>query len=420
MTVCIIGGGIIGLCSAWYAAEQGFDVTVLERGPESGDSCSLGNAGMIVPSHFVPLAAPGMMAYGLKQLANPESPFWIRPKPTKELIDWGLKFMQSATQEHVERSAPLLRDLNNLSRAEYERLAEAFGNEFGLVKRGLLMLTKTQHALDEETAMAAKARALGIPAEALTPEETAKLDPAITMDIAGSVYFPNDCHLAPGKLVAGLTKRLRERGVQIIYSAAVTGWITTKGRVSAALTRAGQFEADQFVLAGGAWSPEAAQGLGLSLPMQAGKGYSLTLENPKQLPELCSIFVEARVAVTPMGGALRVGGTMEIAGNDLSVNPRRVAGIVKSVPRYFPAFSEDDFAGLTPWSGLRPVSPDGLPYLGRPAKWSNVVVATGHAMMGLSLGPVSGKLVGELLAGQTPSVALELLSPDRFSPASKG
>ena len=315
----------------------------------------------------------------------------------------------------MDRSAPLLRDLNNTSRAEYETLAETFGNEFGLVKRGLLMLTKTSHALEEETAMAAKARVLGIPAEVLTPEETAKLDPNITMEIAGSVYFPNDCHLSPSKLMAGLARRLKERGVRFVYGASVAGWVTTKGRVTAALTSAGQFEADQFVLAGGAWSPEAARGLSLSLPMQAGKGYSITLENPKQLPEICSIFVEARVAVTPMGGTLRVGGTMEIAGNDLSVNPRRVAGIVKSVPRYYPAFSETDFAGLPTWSGLRPVSPDGLPYLGRPAKWSNVVVATGHAMMGLSLGPVTGKLVGEVLAGVPPSIPLTLLSPDRFA-----
>lgn len=416
MKVCIVGGGIIGLCSAWYAAEKGFAVTVLERGPESGDSCSLGNAGMIVPSHFVPLAAPGMVTYGLKQLANPESPFWIRPRPTKDLVDWGMKFMQSATQAHVDQSAPLLRDLNNASRAEYETLADAFGNSFGLVKRGLLMLTKTQHALDEESAMGAKARALGIPAETLTPEETAKLDPGVTMEIAGSVYFPNDCHLSPMKLAAGLTERLRERGVRFVYDAEVTGWVATKGVVSAALTRAGRFEADQFVIAGGAWSPEMARGLALHLPMQAGKGYSLTLESPRQLPELCSIFVEARVAVTPMGGALRVGGTMEIAGNDLPVNPRRVAGIVKSVPRYFPKFSEDDFSGITPWSGLRPVSPDGLPYLGRPSKWSNVVVATGHAMMGLSLGPVSGKLVAEVLANEPTSLSLELLNPDRFTP----
>ena len=148
--------------------------------------------------------------------------------------------------------------------------------------------------------------------------------------------------------------------------------------------------------------------------MQAGKGYSLTLENPRQLPEICSIFVEARVAVTPMGETLRVGGTMELGGNDLSVNPRRVQGIVKSVPRYYPQFQESDFDGVKPWSGLRPCTPDGLPYIGFAKNHPNLLVATGHAMMGLSLGPVTGKLASELLSGEKPSVSLEMLKPDRF------
>lgn len=415
MTVCIVGGGVIGLCAAWYAAEKGHTVTVLERGLQKHDSCSLGNAGMIVPSHFVPLAAPGMVAYGLKQLANPESPFWVRPRLSADLIGWGLKFMASATAEHVEKSGPLLRDLNNVSRAEYAALDAEFGGEFGLVKKGLLMLTKTEHALHEEAEMAKKAVVLGIPAEVLTPEETAKLDPGVTMDIAGSVYFPNDCHLSPQKFVRALTSRLEERGVTFVYEAEVSGWERAGEKISAVKTSSGKtYAADSFVLAGGAWSPDAVRGLNLTLPMQAGKGYSLTLEKPRQLPEICSIFVEARVAVTPMGETLRVGGTMEIAGNDLSVNPRRVAGIVKSVPRYFPKFSEGDFDGVKPWSGLRPCTPDGLPYIGFSKKHPNLLVATGHAMMGLSLGPVTGKLVGELLSGEPPSVALEMLRPDRF------
>ena len=169
-----------------------------------------------------------------------------------------------------------------------------------------------------------------------------------------------------------------------------------------------------FVLAGGASSSDAVRSLNLALPMQAGKGYSLTLEKPTQLPEICAIFVEARVAVTPMEGALRVGGTMEIGGDDFTVNPRRVDGIVKSVPRYYPRFSESDFEGVKPWSGLRPCTPDGLPYVGRTQKYPNLIVATGHAMMGLSLAPATGKLVSELLCGKPPSVSLEMFSPDRF------
>jgi D-amino-acid dehydrogenase len=149
--------------------------------------------------------------------------------------------------------------------------------------------------------------------------------------------------------------------------------------------------------------------------MQAGKGYSLTLANPKQIPELCSICTEARLAVTPMEGALRVGGTMEMAGIDESITQRRVRGITRVFPHYFPAFEEKDFAEVKPWSGLRPVSPDGMPYIGRTKRWKNLIVATGHAMMGLSLAPATGRIVSELLAGEKLSVQLDLMSPDRFA-----
>ena len=148
--------------------------------------------------------------------------------------------------------------------------------------------------------------------------------------------------------------------------------------------------------------------------MQAGKGYSLTLTKPRELPQLCSIFTEARVAVTPMGGTLRFGGTMEIAGLNEDINPVRVQGIIKAVSKYFPQFTSDDFAGIQPWRGLRPCSPDGLPYLGRTTKYSNLTLATGHAMMGLSLGPITGKLVSEIVAGERPSIDLSLLNPDRY------
>ena len=148
--------------------------------------------------------------------------------------------------------------------------------------------------------------------------------------------------------------------------------------------------------------------------MQAGKGYSLTLAKPRQLPRLCSIFTEARVAVTPMGDQLRFGGTMEIAGLNEDINSGRVQGIIKSVPNYFPQFTPQDFANVKPWVGLRPCSPDGLPYLGRTQRFANVTIATGHAMMGLSLAPVSGRLVSEILSGDKSSFDLTLLSPDRY------
>jgi D-amino-acid dehydrogenase len=173
--------------------------------------------------------------------------------------------------------------------------------------------------------------------------------------------------------------------------------------------------AGEVVLCGGAWSPDIARGLGLNIPTQAGKGHSLTLTQPRELPQLCSIFVEARMAVTPMGGALRFGGMMEINGLNEDINARRVRGLINAVPRYFPKFTPEDFAGIRPWRGLRPCSPDGLPYLGRTAKYANLTLATGHAMLGVSLSPATGRLVAEIISGEKPFLDLSLLSPDRYA-----
>jgi D-amino-acid dehydrogenase len=413
-SILVIGGGVIGLCTAYYALRKGHRVTVVERGPPDHDCCSLGNAGMVVPSHFVPLAAPGMVALGLRMMFNPESPFYIRPRWSKELLGWAWKFYRAATAAHVARSAPLLRDLGLASRRCFEELAELPGHDFGLVKKGLLMLCKTEHTLHEEKKTARAAHQLDLPAEVLTPEDAARLDPAVRMDIAGAVYFPLDCHLSPQRFLAALTRAVEDHGVTVRWSTPVTGWRVAPGRIEAVRTAHGELSADEYVLAGGAWSPEVARGLDVRLPMQAGKGYSITLPRPRRLPSICSILTEARVAVTPMGEALRFGGTMEIVGLDESINPARVRGIVKAVPKYFPEFGPEDFRGLPVWRGLRPCSPDGLPYLGRFGRYANLSVATGHAMMGVSLGPITGKLMAEILSGEKPSVDVAALSPDRY------
>lgn len=412
--VLVVGGGVIGLCTAYYARQEGYDVTVLERGQADHDSCSLGNAGMIVPSHFVPLAAPGMIAYGLRAMWNPESPFAIRPRFDGDLARWGRLFAGAANAGHVARSAPLLRDLNLAGRRCYEDLAARFGDVFGLTKRGLLMLCKTERALHEEAQAAQKACGLGLPATVLTPQETAELDPGVRMDIAGAVHFPQDCHLTPQAFTARLTEALAADGVELRWGTDVTGWRATDGRIEAAQTTQGDMTADEYVLAGGSWSPQTVRGLGLRLPIQAGKGYSITLPQPRQQPRLCSIFTEARVAVTPMGSALRFAGTMEITGLDLSVNRRRVGGILKAIPQYFPDFRPEDFRDLPVWSGLRPCSPDGLPYVGRFGRYANLSAATGHAMMGMSLGPITGRLMADILAGRPTDIDIAALRPDRY------
>jgi D-amino-acid dehydrogenase len=235
------------------------------------------------------------------------------------------------------------------------------------------------------------------------------------MDVAGGVYYPKDCHLSPQQFVAGLTRDLISNGAEFRWQTEVSGWRVSGDCAEAIVTSKGEIQADEYVIAGGSWTPQVARGLQVNLPMQAGKGYSLTLPQPRQLPEICAIFVEARVAVTPMQGALRVGGTMEVTGLDESINPARVRGIVNAVPKYYPEFKVEDFSGIQPWRGLRPVSPDGMPYVGRLKPYKNVSVAAGHAMMGLSLAPITGQLMSDVLSNETPSLDITLLDPNRFA-----
>lgn len=411
--VVIVGGGVIGLCSAFYALKKGFPVTVIEREAAGGDNCSMGNAGMVVPSHFTPLAAPGMISKGLRWMLNPESPFFVRPRLSLELMRWGWIFYRHSTERHVAACRELLRDLNLESRRLFAELAEE--EDFGLLKRGLLMLCKTLHGLDEEAEVAKEAREIGLRAEVLDAAATALLDPGITMDVAGAVYFKDDCHLSPSRFMASMRRRVLAAGGVIESGVVIDGIETRGGKVSAVRGNGRRFEGEKFVIAGGSWSAGLLKMVGVNLPLQAGKGYSLTLDSPPELPQLCSIFAEAKVAITPMGNSLRFGGTMEVGGLDLSINRARVRGIVKSVNAYFPKFSESDFDETQPWAGLRPVSPDGVPYLGAVPGLANLWAASGHAMMGLSLGPVTGRLVADLLAGDVPFRGLEGMNVARFS-----
>ncbi len=224
-----------------------------------------------------------------------------------------------------------------------------------------------------------------------------------------------DAHLSPGRLMALLRENSQDAGVQFSWDTALTGWRASSGRVTSLRTSRGELAADEYVLCAGAWSSSVVRDLGLRLPLEAGKGVSLTLPAPKRLPSVCAILSEAHVAVTPMDGALRFGGTMELGGLDESIDPARVRGILKAIPRYMPEFTPADFAGVPPWCGLRPCSPDGLPYLGRFARYANLSAATGHAMMGLSLAPVTGRLMAEVLSDEPPFLDIRRSRPDRFS-----
>jgi D-amino-acid dehydrogenase len=414
MKAVIIGGGIIGLCSAYYLQRSGWMVTILEKN-DLRDNCSFGNLGMIVPSHFTPLASPGIVRQGIKWMFDDKSPFYIKPALSPKLAGWGIRFIRSANKQNAEHGAPYLRDLSLLSHALYAELSKTPGFNFGLEQKGILMYFKTEKTADEETHLAEKARSLGLDAELLTKKQIQALEPEIEMDILGAVHYRCDAHLYPNKLMEQLINSITDHGGQIKTNCPVKAIHVEKGKIKNLKTAGGDLDADMFVVAAGSWLPELTRMAGVRIPLMAGKGYSITDENPAIKLKIPAILCEARVAITPMNGFMRYGGTMELAAINDKINVRRVQGILDSIPRYFP----DMHIGMPKtgdiWHGFRPCSPDGLPYIGVSRKVINLVVAGGHSMMGLGLGPATGKIISEMCNQQKTSVKTDAFDPERFS-----
>ncbi|MCB0490992.1 MAG: FAD-dependent oxidoreductase [Cyclobacteriaceae bacterium] len=411
--VGIIGGGIIGLTSAYYLVKAGHKVTVIEKG-NLQEGCSFGNAGMIVPSHFIPLAAPGMISKGIRWMFNSKSPFYVRPSLNPDLLKWGYLFYKHANQANVDKAIPALKELSFYSRSLYQQLAKDLPFDFGYNERGLLMLYQSEEIEKEEQETAEVANHFGVVARVLTADQVQELEPDVKVNVRGGVYFPGDAHLTPQDLVNQLVPFLKDSGVEFITDCEVFDFKIDNSKIQTLVTNLGNYSFDEIVLATGSWSGTIAKRLQLSLPMQAGKGYSFTLNNVQKNIRIPSIFLEARVAVTPMNNSLRFGGTMEITGVNHKISMNRVRGIVESIPKYYPEMKVDLPTEEKVWHGLRPCSPDGLPYIGRSRQLNNLILATGHSMLGVSLGPGTGKIVADLVDEKKPDVGLLSFNPERF------
>jgi D-amino-acid dehydrogenase len=412
--IAIIGGGIIGLSAAYFLQADGHEVTILEK-DDIGAGSSRHNAGLVVPSHFVPLAAPGMVRLALRWMFNPESPLYVKPRLDVDLMTWLWHFAASCTRKKATRAMPLLRDLSLASYGLYEEMSDRGGLKFGLEKKGLLMLFRTEHGKRGTVGTAATAASIGVDARVLNKAGLQELEPHVTYRATGGVYYPGDAHLVPAAFLECLRDLLLERGVNILTSRSVVGFETRPALISGVRTSDGMVKADEYVLAGGAWSPEIIRDLRLRFPMQAGKGYSITVPATREGPRIPCLLEEARVAVTPMGDQIRFAGTMELTGMTSDINLRRVHALLRAVPKYFENLHPSVEHASTVWSGLRPCTPDGLPYIGRFRGFDNLIAATGHAMIGVSLAPITGRLVAEIVNQKIPSVDLLLMRPDRYA-----
>ncbi len=414
--VIIVGGGIIGLSSALYLKKSGWDVTVLDKG-DYLDNCSYGNAGYICPSHFIPLATPGIVKKGLKWMWNSRSPFYVQPRPDIHLMRWGLRFMKNATAKHVEASAVPLRDIAIFSQAAYESWLQSPGFDYAYEHKGLLEIFQSDEGGDHAKHTCERAHALGLTDTVmLSEEELQALEPQTQIHAKGAIWFKCDAHCYPNKLMTSLLHHLRNEGVHLVPGAAVSGFEQQSRRITKVFAGKREWEADEIVLAAGSWSRQIAKMAGLYIPLMPGRGYSVTLEDSPHRLNHPAVLIEGRVALTPMdGNKIRFGGTMEITSHRTPPRMSRVQGILEAVRRYYPQFD----VALPPkenvWYGYRPCSADGLPYLGRVKAISNLTMATGHSMLGLSLGAGTGKLVDEIVNDKPTSMDISPFRADRFS-----
>lgn len=410
----IIGGGIVGLFSAYFLQKEGIEVTVLDK-TDLLDNCSTGNAGMIVPSHIIPLAAPGMITKGISWMFSSKSPFYIHPRLDFKLAQWCLLFFKAANQTQVNKAIPYLKNLSLLSKALYQEFRQEHPeSSIALVEKGLMMAYQTESMEKEEVEFAHLARKYGLEAEILSPEDIRKVEPNLELKARGAVLFPGDAHLDPGALYSFLKKYLEEKGVKFLTKTQVLGFEKSGNKVEAVITDQGKIEIEKVLLCGGSWSGELAKMLGFSLPMMGGKGYSFIQKNNPEIKQ-ATILTEQKVAVSPYGETIRFGGTMEIAGTNQSINMNRVKGIFESINRYYPAFESKFPEENQIWKGLRPCSPDGLPYIGFAPGYSNVLVGSGHSMMGISLAPATGKILAELHQQKDTSMEIQGFEVGRYS-----
>ncbi|WP_299834578.1 FAD-dependent oxidoreductase [uncultured Tenacibaculum sp.] len=411
--IVIIGGGIIGLSTAYYLKKEATEVIVVDKSNFSSGA-SYVNAGLITPSHIISLASPGIITKGIKWMFNSSSPFYVKPRLDFDFLKWSWLFKQSATSAKVKSSIPVIRDINLLSKQLYEEMKSENVFDFFYENKGLLMLYKTDKEGEAEWNVGKKAIELGLEVNLLSKETLQNIEPSVNSTVKGAVHYLSDAHMTPVDFMQQMKNYLIQKGVVFKTENEVTDIQIKSNHATTVTTTNGKLQFDELVVATGSWSQNLLKKIQLQVPVQAGKGYRIETETPTNI-NLPSILLEAKVAVTPMEGVTRFAGTMELGGINHNINPKRVNAIANAAESYYDQVKITTEEKTNSSCGLRPCSPDGLPYIGRVSKLTNVTVATGHAMMGWSLGPATGKLISEIIFNKPTSMDISPFQVERFS-----
>jgi D-amino-acid dehydrogenase len=398
--ILIIGGGPIGLHCAYYLLKSGRSVTLLDRA-EAGVGNASGNAGHIVPSHILPLAAPGVIPTALKwMLDSPRSPFSLKFSLDPAYLTWLARFAAACTQSNVTHAIPPLKALGLLSAQLFTEIIASEKFDCSYRQKGLLFLYNSELAFADGKHEAETLHRYGLPAEVLDRAAVHEREPAALESVLGGVHFTGDASLNPAEYLWLLKERIVQMGAEVREHTPVTRFETQNGKITRVITPAEAFEPFQVVLAAGAWSPLVARGLGLELPIQPARGYSLTASSPKSAPRGALLLGERKIAVTPLDGKLRITGRLEIGEMSTTPNPLWIRRIEAAAREYLQL--DETLEILETWAGLRPTTPNGLPIIGFAPRHEKLLLATGHAMLGLSLGPGTGQVVSELANGLQP------------------
>jgi D-amino-acid dehydrogenase len=399
--VLVVGCGVTGACSAYYLSQAGWQVSMVDQG-NYADGCSHGNCGLLTPSHALPLAMPGVIRKTMPTLFSGRAPVHVKPRLDPALWSWLLHFARRCRREPMLQSAQgrhtLLQSSFRLTRELIEQ--EALHCEFEHL--GCLFVFRDRHLMDAYAQTDQLLADFGLAARRLDGAALCQREPALQSGLAGAWYYEMDAHLRPDRLMSELRRVLQARGVEIHEHTQLQGLVKQGQQVVAARTSRGDMPADHFLIATGAWTPLLNRWLGARIPIQPGKGYSMTMPRPEICPKIPMLLQEVKVAVTPLQSAYRLGSTMEFAGYDTSLNRARLQALKNGAAQYLRQPSCDPVE--EEWYGWRPMTYDGQPIIDRCGGLANLHVAAGHNMLGLSMGAATGKLVAELISGQQPHI----------------
>ncbi|MGD8836451.1 MAG: FAD-dependent oxidoreductase [Desulfobacteraceae bacterium] len=412
--VVVIGGGIIGLACAYYLNRAGREVCLIDKATVGGeDGACYGNCGLLFFSDLPPLCQPGAVADALIRMTRRSSPLYINPQPDLPRLMWLLKFAAKCNHRHFRHALAARHALFSRSRELYTTLfaKEPIDCQWG--QQGVLLVFKDRARLEQYRKINAALQPFGVAASRLSRSQLLEKEPALTEDVCGAWYHPIDGHLRPEALLSELRDLLIDRGATIVEQSPVTRLVASGGAISEAVTSKGRFCADHFVLAAGAWSPAIARQVGLRVPVQPGKGYSLTMARPKTALRTPCYFWERSVVATPWRDGFRLGGTMEFSGLNTEPDRRRSDNLASAAAAYLREPTGRPV--MAQWVGVRPMCYDDLPIIGAAPKNANLFIATGHGMIGLTAATATAELVTAMIAGKTTAIDPRPYRPTRFT-----